>query len=308
MLMEDFIIKVIVCQNLLCSFSYVGILKPLFFKQGDLIIMFTKSKDIKEILGSELKLKRYRSDEKNGKKTDDEVKRTVSEIDKSNEENIKNNKQGNVSEEKLEKNRGFFGWVHNKFKNLKPTKLWDKIHHPFLDENGFKELLINQRELHPGQQIPTQHHISPQAMQGRWQAYGQIRAARIAGRSAILATGLFGAAMTIYWTTVKDNASKLADEVEEKTKIIATKEQELYKRESKFNSKVKEIMQRVSEYRKIAKDSIKILEDYEKQNEDNHALLHSYKKQLEMIDNAAKEACGQDEDCYRRYERAKIMK
>ena len=56
-----------------------------------------------------------------------------------------------------------------------------------IEENDFKNMLLNHKEA-----------SSPQAIQGKWQAYGQMRAARTTARGAIIATGVFGVGLFFY--------------------------------------------------------------------------------------------------------------
>lgn len=260
--------------------------------------MFTRLKSTKDMLNSQPKLKRYHCDGEDSKKTDSKAKKATDDINQNSEKNIKNNDKSKISNGTFKKNKGFFDWLHN------------KIHHPFVDENGFNELLVNPRELHPGLlekvkesgQSTVENFISPQAMQGRWQAYGQMRAARIAGRFALLTTGVLGLGLWGF----QQMLSWQKRELDEKTRILEDKEQKFYKREGRFNLRVSEILKEVYEYHEIAKDSIKTLEDYEKRDKDNNALLLSYKEQLEALDDAVKVACGQDKDCHERYEHARI--
>src|SRR5689334_16191980 len=56
-----------------------------------------------------------------------------------------------------------------------------------VNDHDFKNLLFN----HP-------ENKSPQAIQGKWQAYGQMRAARTLGRFAVFGTGVAGVMLWIY--------------------------------------------------------------------------------------------------------------
>ena len=95
--------------------------------------------------------------------------------------------------------------------------IWQRYTSPFrvkVDENDFKSLLLNHKEA-----------LSPQALQGKWQAYGQIRAARITACGAVFATGGLGVGLFFY------------------QKSLSKQEKELDKKEKQFSNSVTNVIE-----------------------------------------------------------------
>jgi hypothetical protein len=67
---------------------------------------------------------------------------------------------------------------------------------------------------------------SPQAIQGMWQAYGQMRAARITAGGAIVASGVFAGSVFSYNKYMENNLKDTKEELNNtKEELINTKEQ-----------------------------------------------------------------------------------
>jgi hypothetical protein len=80
-------------------------------------------------------------------------------------------------------------------------------------EEDFKELLLNHKE-----------KLSPQAIQGKWQAYGQMRAGRTTARAVIMATGVGGGLLWIYQQTLSGQIKKIQETAEDVSKERDTRE------------------------------------------------------------------------------------
>jgi hypothetical protein len=83
-------------------------------------------------------------------------------------------------------------------------------------EKDFSEILLS----HPQRE-------SAQAIQGMWQGYGQMRAARIIGRSTIIATGLIGGGLWRYQQILKTEKNELKLATENFDRQMKTRAEEL---------------------------------------------------------------------------------
>lgn len=199
-------------------------------------------------------------------------------------------------------------------KNLRFIKLWDKIHSPFLDERGFEELLIKQQELHPGNatgqtDVSTGRLISPQAMQGRWQAYGQIRAARITGRCAVLATGVVGTGLWLYQQKISGQARQLikqSEQLSSQAEQLKENQKELKKGEVQYQKAKKELDDREKGMQRTMVGMVDVANSYRKKIDELKDLTYQYKARLEFSDKFVKNLCDTDSDCHDNYQRGII--
>lgn len=95
-----------------------------------------------------------------------------------------------------------------------------------VDEHDVKNILLNHKEA-----------SSPQALQGKWQAYGQMRAARTLARGSIFATGVIGSITYLYVQSQNKKTIKLKEN-EAKLKENQAKFKE---NETKFNESQSEV-------------------------------------------------------------------
>lgn len=79
-----------------------------------------------------------------------------------------------------------------------------------IDGHDIKNILLNHKEA-----------ASPQALQGKWQAYGQMRAARTITRSSIFATSVVSAVTAIFVSNQSSKTIKL----NEREKILLKREE-----------------------------------------------------------------------------------
>lgn len=176
----------------------------------------------------------------------------------------------------MNKIKGFINWMKPKWYNWTHS-VRIKAH----DADFLKDLLLNEESLKLGEK-------QAQTMQGRWQAYGQMRAARTTGRFAVLTTGVLGFGLWAYQQTLsqqkKENLLQ-REEIAEKEKELNDKQAKLDLEKGKFGPNVTQLANEIKDYRDIA---------------------YLYKKRLEIADSTVKELCGQNPDCYKNYEHAKI--
>lgn len=175
-----------------------------------------------------------------------------------------------------------------------PDELWHKGTSSFrLKTKGnqdFSELLLTHPESN-----------SPQAIQGMWQGYGQMRAARILGRSTIVATGLIGVGLwryqqelkkekkileerTIEVESLKASLDKEKKIVDDRTKMLDSRTKQLEQAlDAEYLSTLQEevITRLVSEKHlkeDIRKDLDALLNNPEDKNSNEHLILiESYK-------------------------------
>lgn len=176
----------------------------------------------------------------------------------------------------MNKIKGFINWMKPKWYNWTHS-VRIKAH----DADFLKDLLLNEESLKLGEK-------QAQTMQGRWQAYGQMRAARTTGRFAVLTTGVLGFGLWAYQQTLSQQKKENLLQREE----IAEKEKELNDKQAKLDS----------EKKNIGNDLAQLIE----QANDFRNIAYLYKKRLKIADSTVKELCGQNEDCYKNYEHAKI--
>lgn len=78
-------------------------------------------------------------------------------------------------------------------------------------------------------EMSSETSTPPQVLQGMWQAYGQMRAARTTARATIIATGILGAGLFAYQQKLKEKAEEKTKELEEREKDLLKEKQELIK-------------------------------------------------------------------------------
>lgn len=94
------------------------------------------------------------------------------------------------------------------------------------EDKGIRDALLNHKE-----------NCSPQAVQGMWQAYGQIRAARLTRRGVLCATGIFGTGLYIFQQYLSMQAKELQNREDafKKTKISYEELVEKFKKTTREN-------------------------------------------------------------------------
>lgn len=151
-----------------------------------------------------------------------------------------------------------------------------------IEENAFKDILLNHPEA-----------SSAQALQGKWQAYGQMRAARTVARGAVLTTGVLGAILWIYQRYL----SKQAEEID---KITKQKEEVLKKIDIGINEQkgLKEVIDKGLQY---FSSNHEYLTKVEQELSDT---VFSYKvitSKLDVAEAKIKELCGDKQECIKDY-------
>ncbi len=118
---------------------------------------------------------------------------------------------------------------------------------------------------------------SPQEIQGMWQAYGQIRAARVTARGAVIATGFIGTGLWAYQQKVQQGVKELVKEQET-----------LSEEQGEFAEKRGELVKKQEEQTK------EMLSRYD---------LHQ--KFLEAVEKRMQQACKKDKKCWEDYVKEK---
>lgn len=162
---------------------------------------------------------------------------------------------------------------------------------------------------------------SPQAVQGMWQAYGQMRAAKIIGTATVFSVGFAGVILRFYHQFLSRHENELLDK---KNKILQ-QEKELKKQKDENLLQAKELEKQKNENLLQAKELEKqknenaqhkeenlrkddeILKQKEQITEDIMTIerfYFSYQTILEQLKNAddkIKDLCGENRACFDEY-------
>jgi PDZ domain-containing secreted protein len=131
--------------------------------------------------------------------------------------------------------------------------------------------------VHPGRE-------SANAAQGAWQAYGQMRAARTLGRYTLLTSGVLGAWLAAYQSTLSKQDEKLADkesQLKKKDKELEEKEIEMARKEAVIFSALDSVQVR----EQAAQEAISALEAQEK-------IVNVYDKYVQGTQGILKDFCS----------------
>ena len=151
-----------------------------------------------------------------------------------------------------------------------------------INDHDFKELLFNH-----------EHKNTPQAIQGQWQAYGQMRAARTTGRFAVLTTGIFGLGLWAFQqlvSTQKKELDKQEKEVKKDQDVVAFLKLENEKHQEMIQ-KAEEIIKKIDLFpSETEKKYYSQFEQFKKQkeNEYNQKMANSNVLRQENDENISK--------------------
>lgn len=137
-------------------------------------------------------------------------------------------------------------------------------------------------------EMSSETSAPPQVLQGMWQAYGQMRAARTTARGAILATGLAGAGFFLYQKKLNKLESELdakKAEVEEKNDTLKELENEINLKKTEVDSKDRELEVKAQK----VKAGVKELEEIARGVRDDSLEISIHRAVFY-------EACGKEED------------
>lgn len=144
---------------------------------------------------------------------------------------------------------------------------WSRIK---VEENDFKNILLNHKEA-----------SSPQAIQGKWQAYGQMRAARTTMRGTIISTGVLGVGLFFYQKLL----SRQEEELNEKEKRFSKSTEAGLELSATANMLGKQLELADLKVKALCKGDVKCYSDYESQKakaqEEAKETFEEVKKTLE---------------------------
>lgn len=118
--------------------------------------------------------------------------------------------------------------------NSESKRLWERVRNSYhcffglkIEGTHFKKILLSPNE-----------NLSPQAIQGMWQAYGQMRAGRTTMLGTIIASGFVAAGLAYYQRSLSEQAEKLKliqDEIDKNRLELEERKKEVSKREETAN-------------------------------------------------------------------------
>jgi hypothetical protein len=170
---------------------------------------------------------------------------------------------------KQAKSNNFSKLKHLWYKNSSWTRL--KV-----EENDFRTILLKHA-----------HQSSPQAIQGMWQAYGQMRAARTTAKGAIIATGVLGAGLLLY--------QKLLSRQE---KDLKAQKNDLIKREKMVKDREDISQEFFLSYRTIAAKFELADGEIKKTYDDKPDKIKAYEEAKTQVEKQAFDEAKQDKQKY----------
>lgn len=134
----------------------------------------------------------------------------------------------------------------------------------------------------------------PEAIQGMWEAYGTIYAAKTRGWFDIAAAGVIGTGLVLYSLILSDQKKELKIIQEELTRLQEKNkafEREIKENEEQFQVREKSVI-KSSDY--IRKDVERLREDYKRME-----------KNMQAADSYISKLCDNNEECLNKYVRIK---